>query len=123
MRKLFIISTTIFWLAVAGFWFADYLRPAAQLTPVAEQPSTREYSQAEVARHSLENDCWVAIEGQVYDITSYLPAHPSEPELVMPWCGKESSQAWQTKTRGRPHSPHAINLLSQYLIGKLHQTP
>jgi len=125
MRKLFIISTTIFWLAVAGFWLADYLWPVAQIevvTPEAE-PVLHEYHVAEVARHKLENDCWMVIEGKVYDITTYLPGHPSEPEVILAWCGKEASDAWQTKTRDRSHSSRANNLLQQYLIGRLQQTP
>ena len=124
MRILFIISTIIFWLAVAGFWIGDFLRPPAQiaeLTPA--ESSLHEYSLKEVSQHKLEKDCWMAIEGQVYDITSYLPDHPSDPEIVLPWCGKEATQAWQTKTVGRPHSSRANILLQQYLIGKLHQTP
>ena len=125
MRNLFIISTTIFWLAVAGFWLAGYLQPPAQIavvTPAAET-ALSEYSLAEVARHNRENSCWMAIEGQVYDITSYLPAHPSDPQIVLPWCGKEASQAWQTKTIGRPHSSYANHLLNKYHIGKLHESP
>jgi cytochrome b involved in lipid metabolism len=125
MRKLFIISTTIFWLAVAGFWLADFLRPPAQIVEVVPVvvPSLRDYSLAEVTEHNQEKDCWMAIEGQVYDITSYLPMHPSDPEIVMPWCGKEASQAWQTKTIGRPHSSRAMHLLNRYLIGKLQTSP
>lgn len=125
MRILFIISTTIFWLAVAGFWLADYHRPSIQIAEVAPAavPGSRNYSLLEVAQHKLEKDCWMAIEGQVYDLTSYLPDHPSDPALVLPWCGKEATQAWQTKTVGRPHSSRANILLQQYLIGKLHQTP
>ena len=125
MRKLFIISTTIFWLAVAGFWLAAHLlSPAkvAELAPAVE-PSLNKYSLTEVARHNLENNCWMAIEGQVYDITAYLPAHPSDPEIVLPWCGKEATQAWQTKTVGSPHSSRAKHLLSRYLIGKLRDVP
>ena len=125
MRILFIISTVIFWLAIAGFWLADYHRPSVQIVEIAPaaELGLRNYSLLEVAQHKLEKDCWMAIEGQVYDLTSYLPGHPSDPAIVLTWCGREATQAWQTKTAGRPHSSRANKLLQQYLIGKLRETP
>ena len=125
MRILFIVSTVIFWLAVAGFWLASYQRPPVQFAEVesAAEPGLRNFSLPEVAQHKLEKDCWMAIEGQVYDLTGYLPDHPSDPAIVLPWCGKEATQAWLTKTVGRPHSSRANKLLQQYLIGTLQQTP
>jgi cytochrome b involved in lipid metabolism len=121
MRKLFIISTAVFWLAVAGFWLAGYLHPEAtnaEIAPVIS-PQLQVYNLVQVGKHDKKEDCWMVIEGQVYDVTSYLPAHPSDPAIVLPWCGKEATQAWQTKTIGRPHSNRAAHLLSKYHIGKL----
>jgi len=125
MRKLFIISTTIFWLAVAGFWLSGKFHTAEKIneTATVAQPALREYSLKQVASHNLESNCWMAIEGQVYDLTAYLPSHPSDPAIVLPWCGREASNAWQTKTVGRPHSSLAQHLLERYLIGKLGETP
>lgn len=125
MRKLFIYSTAIFWLTLAGFWLGDYLRatsPSAQTAPAA-MSALRNYSLAEVASHNRQDDCWMAIEGQVYDLTSYLPAHPAAPEVILAWCGREASQAWQTKTSNRAHSPYAYNLLPQYRTGALKANP
>ena len=123
MRKLFISATAIFWLAVAGFWLTSFFLPAKPLpaiSPVVE-PADKSYTLAEVAGHGREDDCWMVINGQVYDITSYLPDHPSNPELILPWCGKEATQAWQTKGKGRPHSSRADQLLVEYRIGKLNE--
>lgn len=120
MRKLFIFSTGAFWLVVAGFWLANFfLSPESfpAVSPVVE-PADRSYTLAEVAGHGKEDDCWMAIEGQVYDIAAYLPDHPSEPDLILPWCGKDATQAWQTKGKGRPHSSRANQLLAKYRIGK-----
>lgn len=119
MRKLFIISTLLFWLAVAGFWLAHHLYP--QNLPVSPSPAIRTYSLADVARHHQADDCWLAIEGKIYDITSYLPDHPSAPDILTVWCGKESTLAWQNKTRGRSHSPYAQQLLGNYQIGEVRE--
>jgi cytochrome b involved in lipid metabolism len=55
----------------------------------------------------------------VYDFTAYLPGHPADPAVIQPWCGKDASEAYRTKTRGRPHSPYADTLLPRYRIGAL----
>jgi len=137
MRRLFVFSTLAFWGCVSGLWAASHLVPAATpvvpvadppvvtaaATPVVPQAATpdkpRTITAAELARHNTEKDCWMAIDGQVYDLTAYLPNHPSEPEIVLPWCGKEASQAYHTKTKGRPHTPRADAMLPKYRIGVL----
>ena len=43
----------------------------------------------------------------------------SDPAAILPWCGKDASEAYRTKTRGRPHSPYADTLLPKYRIGAL----
>lgn len=81
------------------------------------------YSLAEVARHSAADDCWMAIDGQVYDLSTYLPKHPAKPSVLLSWCGKEASQAYHTKNKGRPHSSSADQLLPKYRIGALGEAP
>ncbi|ANB01100.1 MAG: cytochrome b5 domain-containing protein [Chromatiaceae bacterium] len=73
----------------------------------------------ELAQHDQPEDCWKAIHGKVYDITDYLPRHPGPPAMVLHWCGRESTKAWETKGYGAPHSAAAEILLEDYLIGIL----
>ena len=115
MRTLFVFSTLVFWLAVGGFWAASLWRPDASETQAAA--ADKSYSVAEVAKHHTQDDCWMIIGGQVYDFTAYVPQHPSDLAVFLPWCGKEATQAYQTKTKGRPHSPYADQLLPKYRIG------
>lgn len=119
MRKLVLIATALFWTAVAVFAATGTATPPppAAKTSGAVQP----YTLAEVARHATEADCWMAINGVVYDLTAYLPDHPTRPSVIVPWCGKEASEAYRTKTKGRPHTPEADQLLSRYRIGVLAQ--
>lgn len=65
----------------------------------------------------------MAIRGAVYDLSTYLPEHPSRPDIVLPWCGKEASEAYNTKMKGRPHSPYADELLAKYRIGSFAKVP
>lgn len=116
MRKLFLLATVLFWAVVLGLWLL------ARSGPMSEPPlplAEKTYALAEVARHGAENDCWMAIDGQVYDLTGYLPEHPSKPSIILPWCGREASDAYRTKTKGRAHSPAADQLLPAYRIGRL----
>lgn len=116
MRRLYFASTLLFWLLVAALWVGDLWAPATQenAAPVAEKT----YTAADLARHGTPSDCWMAIRGSVYDFSAYLPEHPSRPGLVEPWCGKEATEAYNTKTKGRPHSAYADELLARYRIGR-----
>ncbi|MGQ9371323.1 cytochrome b5 domain-containing protein [Azospirillum sp. ST 5-10] len=115
MRTLYVAATAAFWAAVAAFW------AGAVWAPQAGQPAggaaDRVISATELARHARPDDCWMAIRGGVYDLTAYLPDHPSRPQIIEVWCGREATDAYDTKTRGRPHSGEADDLLTRYRIG------
>ncbi len=121
IRKLFIASTLLFWFAVAGFWASSLWFAAPVAEGIPETTADLPYTLTELATHNHADDCWMAINGLVYDFTTYLPKHPAPPELMLAWCGKDATQAFRTKTKGRPHSPFAVQLLTQYRIGKLHE--
>lgn len=61
----------------------------------------------------------MAIGGEVYELTAYLPQHPAPPSVILPSCGTDATRAYNTKNRGRPHSPYAASLLERYRIGRL----
>lgn len=94
---------------------------AAEPTPAAAAPAPLpDLTLAEVARHATASDCWMAIRGKVYDITAYIPEHPTSPRVVTRWCGKEATRAYETKGgRGEEHSEDADADLRKYLIGQL----
>lgn len=119
MRKLFLLGTGVFWIAILVVWVGSRWLP-----PPAERPPTsagKQFTMDEIARHASPEDCWMAIERTVYDLTRYLPEHPSRSGIVEPWCGKEATEAYRTKMKGRPHSPEADHLLTQYRIGVLEE--
>lgn len=116
MRKLFYLGTGLFWLAVLAFWAGSRTQQSTAASP-APVRSERVISLTEVARHASADDCWMVIDSNVYDLTMYLPEHPSRPSIILPWCGREASEAYHTKTKGRPHSPDANELLAKYRIG------
>ena len=71
---------------------------------------------AQLATHNTMSDCWMAINGSVYDLSSFSN-HPGG-EAYVPYCGTDATVAYGTKGgRGRPHSSRAEAMLPQYLIG------
>lgn len=120
-RKLFIYSTLVFWIVVTGlamtslFWIPE----KQDLADAGEKIITP----AELAGHATPENCWMAIRGAVHDVSAYIPEHPSRPDIVLPWCGKESTEAYETKMKGRPHTPYADELLAKYRIGMLGKAP
>lgn len=85
----------------------------------SEPPRATPISREELARHNSRDSCWKAIDGKVYDITAYIPDHPSREEVVLAWCGKDASEGWHNKRPGVAHSGAASRLLAGYLIGEL----
>jgi nitrate reductase (NAD(P)H) len=53
---------------------------AAAAAPVAPPASAKlvkgPISKGELAKHCKESDCWIAVEGKVYDVTAFLDDHP-----------------------------------------------
>jgi cytochrome b involved in lipid metabolism len=113
-RLLYLASTALFWIVVAWLWLGDDAdRPApASSARVA-------YTLAEIAQHDRREDCWMAIRGQVYDFTAYLPDHPTRPQVLLPSCGTDATRAYETKNVGRAHTPYADTLLEKYRLGPL----
>eukprot|EP00040_Diaphanoeca_grandis_P021434 m.114181 g.114181 ORF g.114181 m.114181 type:complete len:120 (-) comp28338_c1_seq1:1435-1794(-) len=70
---------------------------------------------AEVANHSSGTDCWVAIDGLVYDITKFLDQHPGGEEVVLETAGGDATEGFEDVG----HSQDAREMLKEYLIGQL----
>lgn len=75
-----------------------------------------------IARHDNLNDCWLIISGTVYDVTNYLSQHPGGRTIILPFCGKDATQAFGTKAGQGSHSSFAVNELSLFAIGALGTT-
>ena len=79
--------------------------------PTLPAPSTASVTSAQLSSHNIEADCWVAYEGQVYDITSYIPNHKNYQALLVPLCG--TSSKFQQAFEGKHGQSKVSILLSQ----------
>ena len=79
-----------------------------------------DFSVSEVTQHNLASDCWLVVEGNVYDITQYIKAgvHPGG-EALLKGCGQEDgTDLFNSQgNTGKSHSTKASSMLSKYFIG------
>lgn len=73
----------------------------------------------EVAKHNLESDCWFIVDNKVYNVTSYISEHPRGVQLMVPYCGKDASEAYKTKDGEETHSQKANDDLATLYIGDI----
>lgn len=74
------------------------------------------YTRSEVLLHNKKTDCWVIIENNVYDLTSFIKIHPGGADIIMSRAGEDAS-SYFTMKHGLNKS--VIRQLEQYKIGVL----
>lgn len=50
---------------------------------------------AEVMKHNTLDDCWIAIEGQVYDVSGFLRKHPGGAARILRYAGSDATSAFR----------------------------
>ena len=119
MKKFVYTLFIAFWASIGTLVTVHALSsdgPEASAAAVDELPV---YSLEDIAAHNTLDDCWMAMEGKVYDFTEYIPKHPTPPAIMEAWCGKEATEGMRTKGYGRDHSEAAWQMAEAYLIGML----
>lgn len=76
---------------------------------------------AEVARHDRPDDCWLVLDGAVYDLTGFIAAHPGG-EAILRGCGKDASWFFAHRDGATGHSEAARQMLPAFEVGKLGDT-
>lgn len=122
MKKFVYTLFIAFWASVGTLVLVNMLVPdGAEQAPqrVQESTETARYSLSEVTKHATLEDCWMVIEGTVYDVSDYVPRHPAPPSVLEPWCGREATEGMRTKGEDSDHSARAWRMLERYRIGTL----
>ena len=76
----------------------------------------------ELSKHNSETDCWMAINGFVYNLSKYIKLHNDECKRTkfVEYCGKDASVVWKNKeAEKKPHKKKSIRKLESAKIGKL----
>lgn len=76
--------------------------PASQgSTPtISASPNATSFTMAQVAQHSDAASCWVAINGQVYDLSDWIARHPGGTEPILALCGTDGSASFNVQHAG-----------------------
>lgn len=106
---------------VSGSAVSAPITPAAPNTPAAPQgttSSTGGITLAQISSHSTRSSCWSAINGAVYDLTSWIPNHPGGEETILGLCGRDGTQSYNGQHGGKTK---VFNILTGFKIGTLAQ--
>lgn len=71
---------------------------------------------SDVAKHGSRSSCWSAINGSVYDLTSWIPNHPGGEQTILSLCGVDGSNAYNGQHGG---STKTARILGGFKIGVL----
>jgi cytochrome b involved in lipid metabolism len=78
--------------------------------------ATRNITLAEVAAHNQASDCWMVIDKDVLNVTSFVDKHPGG-EVITEGCGKDATGYFNGV---REHmKPFVKTLAQKMVIGKL----
>ncbi|KAJ7078835.1 FAD binding domain-containing protein [Mycena belliarum] len=68
-------------------------KEAAKVAAPAPPPSgKKEYTLADVAKHNTKEDVWVVVNGEVLDVTSFLPDHPGGEKAILLYAGRDATE-------------------------------
>ena len=77
----------------------------AEPTPTPEA-SVNGYTLAQVSERNSAAECWVVIDGGVYDLTQWIRSHPGGSGAIINLCGKDGTASFSSQHGGqaRPSS-------------------
>ena len=71
------------------------------------------FSEEEVAKHKSDSDLWLTIDGNVYDLTSFLAKHPGGPAPKV-FGGRDATEIFH-----RIHKPESLGRYKHLKVGTL----
>ena len=67
----------------------------------APEETTVGYTLAQVSQRDSAAECWVAIDGGVYDLTSWIRSHPGGSGAILNLCGKDGTSSFTSQHGGQ----------------------
>jgi cytochrome b involved in lipid metabolism len=141
MKKSFIISLFVFWAFATALLTAAFINNSKKgktpdvplLGQGVQNPGQGQIAKDkqggivltadEVAKHNSAGDCWMIINGKIYDVTRAENVHPGGAGTILAHCGQDATAAFASKDKANPrdHSNQAYMLLADYNIGSVGQ--
>lgn len=73
---------------------------------------------AQVAQHTSASGCWTIIDGNAYDLTTWIPQHPGGERAILSLCGKDGTEAFRNQ---HDHAQRQEDILAGFLLGPVVQ--
>lgn len=97
---------------------------AETMGPAGEQngsqtggPTVQTYTLAQVAAHNSPSDCWTAINGSVYNLTSFVGSHPGG-AAILKICGTDGTATFMAQHNA---GAQQMTILATLKVGVLAQ--
>ena len=73
------------------------------------------YKPSEIKLHNKRADCWIIIDNNVVNITTFLKLHPAGEDVILEHGGKDATHEFDKCC----HSNSAYELMLKYKIGEI----
>ena len=73
-------------------------------------PVLAKYTLAQVALHSKSGDCWSAVSGGVYNLTSWIAQHPGGASAIISLCGIDGTSGFMAQHGGQGNPERELAL-------------
>lgn len=117
MKKITLFFLILFVIIVSSIFTLSWFYPSdiTLVNNVSFNPLNKtEFTLTEVATHSSPDDCYLVIENNVYNVSSFINTHPGGRENITNNCGQEVTGLFYTI-----HANKVWNLLGQFYVGYL----
>lgn len=103
--------------ALVGMMSVVAVSAVAPVASAATKPApVKTISKKVVAQHASASSCWTIVKGGVYDVTSWISAHPGGKAAIEGMCGKDATRAFSGQ---HGMSGGEAKMLASFKIGKL----
>mmetsp|Transcript_64840 Transcript_64840/g.164345 ORF Transcript_64840/g.164345 Transcript_64840/m.164345 type:complete len:82 (+) Transcript_64840:98-343(+) len=76
-------------------------------------------TEAEIAKHNTETDCWVVVGDEVYDVTNFMADHPGGKKAIMLFAGKDATEEFDMLHERKVIKKYGIDVGTVKHMGKL----
>ena len=135
---LVLILITIILLFLIGELFEKLFRhksskagvPSAKVNSLLQNPDVMIHiermnlprlSMQDVQKHNTVNDCWLAINGMVYDVTEFVLFHPGGKSMLLRHGGTDASKAFRSIKGNTGHPKLIRERMRLFACGVLHE--
>ncbi|KAK7285750.1 hypothetical protein RJT34_20531 [Clitoria ternatea] len=77
--------------------------------------NSKTFTFEEVAKHNHKKDCWIIVDGKVYDVTPFLDDHPGGDEALLSAAEKDATIDFEDVG----HSDSAKEMMQNYYVGEV----